>query len=265
MNLEDTKISRAIIETYNRSLTDALVSDVIIVGAGPSGLVAASYLAKAGVKTTVLEQKLSVGGGMWGGGIMMNQVVFQEDARELFTEFNITCSPYKQGYYTANSVESVAALTLGAIKAGAKIFNLITAEDIMVKKNRVAGLVINWTAVHKSGLHVDPITMEAKYVLDATGHDAVVVNKLIKRMGSILFTSDGTTQGEKPMWAQRGEEQVVANTGEAFHGLFVCGMAANATFGGQRMGPIFGGMLLSGRRAAEAIIQRLGSENKFED
>jgi thiamine thiazole synthase len=31
-------------------------------------------------------------------------------------------------------------------------------------------------------------------------------------------------------------------------------MSANAAFGGPRMGPIFGGMLLSGRKVAELII-----------
>ncbi|MGQ4874860.1 MAG: sulfide-dependent adenosine diphosphate thiazole synthase, partial [Promethearchaeia archaeon] len=40
-------------------------------------------------------------------------------------------------------------------------------------------------------------------------------------------------------------------------GLFVAGMAANACSGGQRMGPIFGGMLLSGRKCANLIIEKL--------
>jgi thiamine thiazole synthase len=34
-------------------------------------------------------------------------------------------------------------------------------------------------------------------------------------------------------------------------------MAANAVFGGPRMGPIFGGMLLSGRKAAQLIMKEL--------
>jgi thiamine thiazole synthase len=47
------------------------------------------------------------------------------------------------------------------------------------------------------------------------------------------------------------------NTKEAFPGVFVAGMAANATFGSFRMGPIFGGMLLSGEKVAELIDERL--------
>jgi ribose 1,5-bisphosphate isomerase len=39
--------------------------------------------------------------------------------------------------------------------------------------------------------------------------------------------------------------------------LYVCGMASSAVGGTPRMGPIFGGMLLSGKKVAEAIINRL--------
>jgi len=60
------------------------------------------------------------------------------------------------------------------------------------------------------------------------------------------------------MDAEKGEKQTVENTREAYPGLFVSGMAANAVFGGYRMGPVFGGMLLSGKRAAEVMLARLG-------
>lgn len=257
--LKESKISKAIIDTYYENLNNSLNCDVIIVGAGPSGLVAAYYLAKSGVNTTIIERQLNVGGGMSGGGIMMNQIVFQEDVKEILTEFDITCTKYEEGYYTANSLESVSALTLKAIKAGARILNLMSVEDVMVKENRLAGLVVNRTVVEKAGLHVDPIMMECKYVLDATGHDAVVVNKLTESVGNVLDTPDGNTQGEAAMWADQGEKEVINNTCEVFPGLFASGMAANATFGGHRMGPVFGGMLLSGHKAAKEIVQKINN------
>ena len=58
------------------------------------------------------------------------------------------------------------------------------------------------------------------------------------------------------MEAESGEQQVVENTKEAYPGLFVSGMAANQVFGGYRMGPIFGGMLLSGQKAANDMIKQ---------
>jgi thiamine thiazole synthase len=59
------------------------------------------------------------------------------------------------------------------------------------------------------------------------------------------------------MEAAQGELQTVENTREVYPGLYVSGMAANAVYGGYRMGPVFGGMLLSGRKAAEEILARL--------
>lgn len=257
MVLEEAKIARAIIDTYSRELMDALRSDVIIAGGGPSGLVAATNLARAGFKTVVIERKLNIGGGVWGGGIMMNRIVFQEEVREIFEEFKINYQEYEKGYYTAHSVECVAAFTLGAIQAGVKIFNLLTVEDVVVKNDSLTGLVLNWTTVEMTGMHVDPVVMESRCVLDATGHDAVVVHKLVKGMGKVLHTPSGTLEGEQPMWADQGEKQVVSNTREAYPGLYVSGMAANATFGGRRMGPVFGGMLLSGQKAAREMLKSL--------
>ena len=61
------------------------------------------------------------------------------------------------------------------------------------------------------------------------------------------------------MDASAGEAFVVDHAGEVFPGLWLSGMSVSATLGGPRMGPIFGGMLLSGKRVAEAIIVALAS------
>ena len=58
------------------------------------------------------------------------------------------------------------------------------------------------------------------------------------------------------MNADIGEKTVVENTKEVYPGLFVTGMCANAVFGSQRMGPIFGGMLLSGKKVADLILKK---------
>lgn len=74
----ETQISKGIIQTYFNKLEKNLSLDVAIVGGGPSGIVAAYYLAKAGKRVALFDRKLSPGGGMWGGAMMFNQVVIQK-------------------------------------------------------------------------------------------------------------------------------------------------------------------------------------------
>ncbi len=257
MQLDEIKISKAIIESYNKKLVDALEADVAIVGAGPAGMVCGYYLACAGKKVVLFERKLSVGGGMWGGGIMFNEIVVQDKARSILEEFNIKNRCFEPGYYLADSVESVSTICSEAMKAGLKIFNLMSVEDVMVRSKKVAGLVLNWTAVEMANLHVDPITMRAKFVVDATGHPAEVARIVEKKSGIRLKTKTGKTLGEESMWAQVGEETIVNNSKEICPGLYACGMCANAVFGGPRMGPIFGGMLLAGKKVARELIRKL--------
>lgn len=257
MKLDETMISRAIIERYTEKLLASLNVDVEIVGGGPSGLVAAYYLAKNGVKTSLYESHLSVGGGIWGGAMMMNEIVFQEPARPLFEEFDIRHRAYKDGYYTASSVEVVACLTKEACRAGANIFNLVTMEDVVLHENRVCGLVLNWTPVHMAGLHVDPLATRSRFVIDCTGHDMRVVEVLTRKADVKLNVPGGRAVGERSMWADRGESKLNEYTREVYPGLFVAGMAATGASGGHRMGAIFGGMLMSGRRAAELIMEQL--------
>ena len=257
MKLDDIKISRAIIESYKEKLVNALDVDVAIVGAGPAGLTCAYYLAKAKKKVVIFERKLSIGGGMWGGGIMFNEIVIQEKAKQIMDEFDIKTRVYESGYYLADSIESVSTLCSKTVKAGAKIFNLLSAEDVMIRKGRICGLVLNWTAVEMANLHVDPITMRAKFVVDATGHAAEVVRVAERKSGLKLNTKSGSIMGEQSMWAEIGEETIIKNTKEVCPGLYVCGMCSNAVFGAPRMGPIFGGMLLSGKKLSYDLLKRL--------
>ena len=228
-----------------------------IVGAGPAGLVAAADLARGGWKTCLFERKLSIGGGMWGGGMMMNEIVVQEEGKEILDEFGVTTKPFKKGYYTAGSIETVCSLGARACKNGAKMFNLVSVEDIILKENNATGIVINWTAVEMAGLHVDPLTIDCKFILDSTGHPAEIVRVIEKKDNARLLTPSGKVEGERSLWADRAEQTTLENTREIFPNVYVAGMCANAAFGSYRMGPIFGGMLLSGRKAAKIIADRL--------
>jgi thiamine thiazole synthase len=78
-----------------------------------------------------------------------------------------------------------------------------------------------------------------------------------RKAGIQIDSPTGGILGEKPMWMESGELTTVTNTKRLFPGLYACGMAANNVQGGFRMGPIFGGMLKSGRKMAALITEDL--------
>lgn len=253
----ETQVSKGIISTYFDKLEKNLNLDVAIVGGGPSGIVAAYYLAKAGLRVAQFDRKLSPGGGMWGGAMMFNQVVIQEEAMDIVKEFNINNQKFEDNLYTIDSVESTSSLLYHAVHAGATIFNCYSVEDVIFKDNIVSGVVVNWTPVLREGLHVDPLNIFAKCVIDGTGHDSEMCKVVARKNGIKLDTSNGGVIGERSLDVIEGERQVVEGTKEIFPGLYVCGMASSAVSGTPRMGPIFGGMLMSGKKVADIIIDRL--------
>lgn len=247
----EVDISRAILQEYNRRLLEHLDNDVVIVGAGPAGLAAGYYLAKEGIKTTILEKRLSIGGGIWGGAAGYNIIVLEET--DILDEIDISYRK-QQNLYLADSIEFATALAYKAKKAGAELFNLTEVEDVILKTDKVEGVVVNNTAITMASLHVDPFCISSRFVIDATGHAAEVVN-MLKTKKPDTFPKQIK---ESFMDVRTSEAAVVDKTSEVYPGLFVAGMSVCAVFNQPRMGPIFGGMLKSGKKAAELIINAVG-------
>lgn len=253
MELEE-KITKAILDASYEYWNELLDLDVAIVGAGPSGLTTAKYLAETNLKVAVFERHLSFGGGTWGGGMGYPQIVLEKPADEIFRDFGINLKEVEgTDLYTASSIEVPTKLAAGAIDAGAKLVTSIVVEDVILRTAKVAGIVINSYAIEKAKLHVDPLAIMAKYVVDATGHEASVVNILARKNPETNIK----ISGEKSMWSEEGEKLLLENTKEIYPGLYVTGMAASAVGGSYRMGAIFGGMCLSGKKCAEEIIKKL--------
>jgi len=249
-------VTRTIFGRFSKEFQDCFEVDVAIAGGGPAGLTAAKYLSNAGKKVVLFERKLSIGGGMWGGGMTFPVIVVQKESKHLLEEVQINVKDEGNGYYSADSIEAITKLCSSAIDAGVRVFNTISVEDVLLKGKKVNGFVINWSAVEIAKLHVDPISIRAKYCIDATGHAAEICDIVRRKVGP-LNTPSGDLEKERSMCAEMGERTVVGNTKEVYPGLVVAGMGANAVYGAPRMGPIFGGMLLSGKRAAELILKKL--------
>lgn len=258
---DELTITRGIVQSFTEDFLDSIDLDVAIVGAGPSGLTAARLLAGDGHKVAVLERNLHIGGGIWGGGMLFPRIVIEEQAEPLMTAVGIRLREWEDGTFIADAVESATKMTAAAIDAGARIMVGIEAEDVVVDDdNRVRGVVINWSAVEAAGLHVDPLAIHAKVVIDGTGHPCELSRLVEVRVpGACLDNDFDCIPGEASMNAPAGEAALVPNTREIYPGLIVTGMAASAVTKSYRMGAIFGGMLMSGEKAAEVAAEIVAS------
>jgi thiamine thiazole synthase len=244
--VNEAQVSRAIVGEFNKWFQDYIVSDVVIVGGGPSGLMAARDLAHSGLKTIIIESNNYLGGGFWIGGYLMNTLTFRAPSQEILSELKIPYKEVQKGLFVSDGPHACSKLIAAACEAGVKILNMTKFDDVVLRNNKVEGIVINWTPVSslpRAITCVDPISLEAKAVIDATGHDAWVCKSLEKRNILKLATFG-------PMDIQTSEDAVVERTGQIYPGLFVAGMAVSTAFGIPRMGPTFGAMLYSGRKAA---------------
>jgi len=131
--------------------------------------------------------------------MMFNELVVQEEGKRILDEFGVSGHLYQDGYYTADSIEAITTIGSKACRAGAKVFNLVSVEDVMIREKRVTGLVLNWTSAQVARLHVDPLTIRAKYVVDATGHPSEVLQIIQRKIGPNLSTPSGKVEGEKSM------------------------------------------------------------------
>lgn len=252
--VDEKDVTRAIVGGFMRQFNEYAESDVIIVGAGPSGLVAGRDLASKKQKVLIVERNNYLGGGFWIGGYLMNKVTLRAPAQKVLQELGVPYEEAVEGLYVADGPHACSKLIAAACDAGVKFANLTIFDDVVLREgNRVAGVVVNWTpvaAMPREITCVDPVALECRVVIDATGHDACVARKLEER--GLL-----KTVGFGAMWVERSEDLVVEHTGEAHPGLIVAGMAVSTVYGLPRMGPTFGAMLLSGQRAAEAALRAL--------
>jgi thiamine thiazole synthase len=246
-------ITKSIAAMFNETIQEYADSQIIIIGAGPSGLIAGRKLAAAGLKTLIVEQNNYLGGGYWVGGYMMNPVTVRSPAQMIWDELGVPYQKVGHGLYATWGPHACSKLIAATCDAGVRFLQLTKFDDLILKNGRVGGVVVNWmpvSALPRNVTCVDPVALESKIVIDASGHDSVAVRRLMDR-GYVNW------KGMDPMWVDGGENEVVNKTGEVFPGLIAAGMSVTETFGLARMGPTFGSMLLSGIKAAEIAQSKI--------
>jgi thiazole biosynthesis enzyme len=246
-------ITKSISAMFNETIQEYADSQIIIIGAGPAGLTAGRKLAAAGLKTLIVEQNNYLGGGYWVGGYMMNPVTVRSPAHMIWDELGVPYRKMGNGLYATWGPHACSKLIAATCDAGVRFLQLTKFDDLILKNSRVGGVVVNWmpvSALPRNVTCVDPVALESKIVIDASGHDSVAVRRLMDR-GYVNW------KGMDPMWVDGGEDEVVNKTGEVFPGLIAAGMSVTETFGLARMGPTFGSMLLSGIKAAEIAQSKM--------
>ncbi len=259
-NISEIQVTKTIVNEFlDDFIQNILDSDVVVVGSGPCGVAAAKYAAEFGHKTVMIERNLYAGGGMWQGGYLMPKNTVGAPAHKILEECGVELKEVEDGLYVCDSFEMVSKMLVSACDAGVKMLNSTNVDDIILKDDHVEGVVIQWYPAKKMPPEMtcmDPIAIRSKVVIDATGHDSFLVKRLSEQRSGIPVP-----KGCGSLWVDEGERKTVELTHEIYPGLIVAGMAATSTYGAPRMGPIFGGMLLAGRKAAELAHEKIMGMN----
>ncbi|VVB52793.1 Thiamine thiazole synthase [uncultured archaeon] len=255
-NISEIHVTKTIVNEFMDDFVENILdSDVVVVGSGPCGVTAAKYCAEKGLKTVMIERNIYGGGGMWQGGFLLPKNTVGAPANKLLEECGVNLKDAGNGLYVCDSFEMVSKMLVSACNAGVKLLNSTNVEDLLLKEDHVDGVVIQWYPVQQMPKFItcmDPIAIRSKVVIDATGHDSFLVKRLSEQRSGIP-----KPPGCGSLWVDEAEKKTVELTHEIYPGLIVAGMSATSTYGAPRMGPIFGGMLLAGKKAAELAYDKI--------
>lgn len=260
--IRESQVSRAMTSRYFKDLDKYAESDIVIVGAGSSGLTAAYILAKSrpDLKIAIIEANVAVGGGCFLGGQLFSSMVLRKPADVFIKELGIEFEDEGNYIVVKHAALFITKLCSKVLELpNVKLFNATCVEDLITRPTenggtRVAGVVTNWTLVsmhHDDQSCMDPNTINSKIIISCTGHDGPMGAFCVKRL-----VSQGYIQRNQMgcLDMNKAEDSIVKNTREIFPGLIVAGMELSECDSANRMGPTFGAMVLSGIKAAEEAL-----------
>lgn len=272
--IRESQISRAMSRRYFNDLDTYAESDVVIIGAGSSGLTAAYVLAKSrpDLKIAIIESSVGLGGGTNLGGMLFSACCMRKPAEKFLDEIGVEYEDEGDFVVVKHAAYFISTLISKVLAfPNVKLFNAVAVEDLITRKDpqtgdlRVAGVVINWTLVtmhHGDQCCMDPNTINAHVVLSATGHDGPFGAFSVKRLQSMGALKLGGMQG---LDMNSAEDAIVKNTREVFPGIVCTGMELAELGGYNRMGPTFGAMVLSGVKGAESVLEVFDDRKKQND
>jgi len=88
-SVTESQITSAIVSEFAEDLKKYAKTDVIIIGGGPSGLMAAKELANKKVKVLIIERNNYLGGGFWVGGYLMNTITVRAPGQKILSFSNL--------------------------------------------------------------------------------------------------------------------------------------------------------------------------------
>ncbi|KAK9762093.1 thiamine metabolism- protein [Basidiobolus ranarum] len=106
---------------------------------------------------------------------------------------------------------------------------------------------------------MDPQVMESKVVVSSCGHDGPFGATGVRRLVEIGLIDK--MPGMRALDMNASEDAIVALTREIVPGMIITGMEVAEASGTARMGPTFGAMMVSGRKAADLVLAKL-NKNK---
>ncbi|AET40420.1 thiamine thiazole synthase Ecym_6012 [Eremothecium cymbalariae DBVPG len=279
--IRESTVSRAMTSRYFKDLDKYAVSDVVIVGAGSSGLSAAYVLAKSrpDLRIAIVEANVAPGGGAWLGGQLFSAMIMRKPAHLFLNDLGISYED--EGDYVV--VKHAALFTSTVLSKvlefpNVKLFNATAVEDLVTKPDAngeitIAGVVTNWTLVtmaHDLQSCMDPNVIELEgykedgtrdlskkhgVVLSTTGHDGPFGAFCAKRLAAL--DSRQKISGMQTLDMNSAEAGVVKQSGSTAGAryMYFAGMETATKKGVSRMGPTFGAMAVSGIKAAEEILR----------
>ena len=131
--ISEKQVTRAIISEFAREFEDYIENDVTVIGAGPSGLIAAREFARRGEKTLLIECNNYLGGGFWIGGYLMSGVTFREPANKVLDEIGIPYKKMEEGLYLADGPHACSQIIAANLDAGVCVINMTRFSYIFAR------------------------------------------------------------------------------------------------------------------------------------